>query len=287
MKENANEILSIVEYLTSNLTDKNIKTYYKNYLLKIANIYGTKSLNNFDGLKIVILSNPEDLNASGADLINNTLYINPKSSDFEYDLYHECEHIRTAHNPYKSNLCGTNKLGLGSTYLTALNEALTEISVVNLIKRQHKKSIAYTQTKLFVQKFFILLNIPENVLLTYYSNNPNKILELEKLIDNLIGEKGFFDRFEYFLQTYHDNHLNDLDNEIKNFSYIKNKPYGSLKSKQTIFAENILNNEIFDTLIKKLASIDVSKSEISKRLKKFEQLQLSIENHFTQTENEK
>ena len=245
--------------------DEKIKNIYDNYLKKAKEVYGELPSHCFS-TKLTFEECPDNPYASGADCEKNIIYINPSDKDIEWTIFHEMEHIRTAHSIGESQLTGfRSSLGvLGDGF----NEALTEISVRQLLGRDQDK-IGYYEVIILAKQFGAILGLDEKNLVKFYSKNGRD--ELSKLLKQQTGE----DCLENIIQAM-DNvqelHRLDLDKEFKENGKILQKPLGMTFSKSTqqarIHYKQILDNA-FSKIIRKG---DVSHDELVERYKQFIEL---------------
>lgn len=245
--------------------ENKIKQYFKQYLQRIKKIYGEIPQHCHE-TQVILGENPENHYASGADLEHNIIYLNPGDPDVEWTLYHEMEHIRTAHSINKTNYTGAY-MDMGEIVGKALTEAMTEISVENLLNRKQDK-IGYFEIIQLTRQIATLLNMDDLELLKYY--HKNGITELWQVCKNLNIRPKLLVDIIICLDNLNDSHIEDLDYEFSTYGKIENKPLGSFpsdKTKDLRFKFNSLKNELFDKIKENNCYNNATLYEVSHKFK--------------------
>lgn len=168
---------------------------------------------------------------SHADLINNIIVINKLYDvDLEWVIFHEMEHIRTANNIYKNMQTGVRGDGL-STELNSINEALTEISVAHLLKRNNfdKFQIGYLEIIFLTRQLGALIGLTDDIqMLKFYK--PNGYGELKNYSIKNLGCVNDFYYLKQTLENLHSRHLEDLHRECCKKGGVDNQPLGKYPS---------------------------------------------------------
>ncbi len=204
---------------------------------------------------------------SHADLINNSIVINKLNDfDLEWVIFHEMEHIRTANNIYKNMQTGVRGEGL-STELNSINEALTELSVAQLLKRNNydKFQIGYLEITFLTRQFGALIGLTDDSqLLKFYK--PNGYNELKKYSIRELDCENDFCYLKQILENLHLRHLEDLYRECSKKGGVDNQPLGKYPSLIT----KILRRNYQQSLVKLLKELKlnnkISKEEYLTRL---------------------
>ena len=211
---------------------------------------------------------------SDADCIKNEIRICLNDEDKEWAVFHELEHIRTAKNIYGSMVCGVMEeceLDVGGFLGTALNEAITDFSVRKLLKRDTNK-ISYAETKLFVKKICVMLNISENDLINAYNTkNPTIIQSYFKKLN--LNIKEYYDLLAN-LDLFHKYHIDDIINSVKNQNTNYVKKLKIINSTETIKYRRFLKLKINNILKSALKNKLISDSEFILRLNLINQLNI-------------
>lgn len=248
--------------------DKKFKQYLEDYFVRVEKIYGEVPKHCYE-TQVILGKNPEDAYASGADLQHNIIYLNPDDPDLEWTLYHEMEHIRTAHSINKTMASGVyletvdnEKGAIG----IALTEAMTEISVETLLNRNQEK-IGYYEIIQLTRQIAILMNLDDLGLLNYY--NKNGIVDLTILCAKLTGDSTIFLSLVICLDELEESHDDDLDYEFSTYGKIKNKlgSFPSEKTKDLRFKFNLLKNKLFDKIKESKCYNKATLREISNKYK--------------------
>lgn len=255
--------------------EKQIQEIYNNYLTRAKEVYGELPKHCYE-TKIVIGSNPDDHHASGASCIENKIYLNPESTNVEWVIFHEMEHIRLARNIGKDHTTGFYDLyeyktddGIKHGNGEAINEALTDISVEYLLGKEDTSLVAYYETIQLVKQLFALLGVNKEDIIKYCQPSGK-----DKFIADLKELTGYdlFISIDIQLSNVHDLHILDLDKEYNEFGAIKCKPLGLYCSNETLEARlkfQRLLETIISFMVKKLS---ISRQEITNRLKKMNEL---------------
>ncbi len=170
-----------------------------------------------------------------ADFLNNKIVINENYvDDLEWIIFHEMEHIRTASNIYNNMQTGLRGEGL-AIELDSINEAMTELSVAKMIKR-NKKDIydtSYIEIIFLTRQLGVLLGLlNDEQILKFYKANGYR--EFKYFIVNMLNNEGVFYHIQNVLECLHENHLKDLKREYNKNVIVKFHPLGKEPSLITI-----------------------------------------------------
>lgn len=197
------------------------------YIELVEERYGELPKHIYD-TRIGIIRN-RNLEFHHANLLTNTIGINIYcTNDLPWAIFHEMEHIRTANNIYHTMECGVRKSGKDDWILEPIDEAMTEISVANLLGRNtiDRKDYGYIETVMLCRQLFALLGLKtDEQVLNHYKANGYK--DFKDLVVNTLGNEDIFYNLDSTLSTFHDRHLYDLFKEEEKFNGIKNVPLGS------------------------------------------------------------
>lgn len=204
---------------------------------------------------------------SHADLINNSIVINKLSHiDLEWVIFHEMEHIRTANNIYNNMQTGVRGEGL-STELNSINEALTELSVAQLLKRNtyDKFQIGYLEIIFLTRQFCALIGLTDDIqMLKFYKSNGYS--ELKKYSTKSLGCVNDFCYLKQILENLHSRHLEDLYRECSKKGGVDNLPLGKYPSLITRILRRNYQRDIVKLLKTLKFNNKISNEEYIKRL---------------------
>ena len=221
---------------------------------------------------------------SGANCVYNVCYINPKSIDPEASVFHEMEHIRTAHMPYDNPvLVGIVEYSFEKNeYLgEALNEALTEISVEILLGRK-SKPYAHFETTVLAKQIGAVLGFTNDQLLKFYTKGGriNFIQAFANLVCEQIRESssgfrfgviGSFEELELIHGSLHRAHLDDMNKEHEKYGKIT-EPLGICPSEQTTELRKLFQGGLMNRLKQGLENRVISQDEFDKRTQRVSEL---------------
>lgn len=252
--------------------ENRINKIYQNYLTKAKEVYGELPKHCYE-TEFVIGANPTNELSSGADMINNKIYIHPdiinKNKDLEWTIFHEMEHIRLnrhLENSQENGFFYVYKYGTG----VALNEGITEISVINLLNRHKLNSYGYYETIQLTRQIFALLGLDDKGIIKYCTLNGR-----EKFINDFkeLTGRDVFVILDTGLQSVHDNHVDDINKEYLEFGEIKVKPLGMYCSEITQASRITFRNMVLENIINFIdENGKISKEELNKRVQKLEEL---------------
>lgn len=204
--------------------------------------------------------------ASTAICSENKVIINKQDPDFFWTFCHEMEHIRTAQSINKDNSTGltSNERIEGTNFFagTAMNEALTEISVETMLNRKQDK-IGYFESIQLVRQLGAALGKGDKELLRYYHKEGQK--DLQEEISLLTGDKELFENLRNTLDNLQLYHIEDIFYERKkNNGYIC-KPLGKFPSTETRYFRKQYENYVYSILDKLRDNNQISAKEYNER----------------------
>lgn len=255
------------------------KKFYKSYLTKAEETYG-KLPEYCYKTQFKLVDDKDELmaNVSGADLIENCIYVNPNVSDLEWLIYHEMEHIRNA-----TNLGKTQETGFyvkpdyeKDDYVgECINEALTEISVEHLLGRS-QKLVGYYEAIAVTRQLSACLGLSEEELLEYYDVDGRE--RLSYVLNNMVGSDTYFEELDDMLEHLHQYHMDDMNKEFYEFGAITKSPLGIYESDNTKFYRSIVQRKLVDGMKWAVKNGNISEEEYNKRLEKFNEISPYIQN---------
>lgn len=260
--------------ITEQYFNENIKLIHENYLKRVKEVYGDVP-DYLTKTKFVFGCSPTNEFASGADPRNNTIYINPETQNLEWDIFHESEHLRTAHKMYGGEhdvYCGTRinvVLHNDEIDSNATNEAMTEISVHKLLQAKKGLAVGYVETEQYLKQLMAVIGNNEQDLLKFYTNDERSFYNLFDKVSLLLG-KDITDLYFYILEKHYENHISDIAIEWNKNHYIDNKPLGSKPNPATVNYRDIMK-QIFDLMFKRIKET-ISEEEFENRIKLFNSL---------------
>lgn len=246
-----------------------IKEIYNSYLILAKEKYGTLPQQLYK-TTILLEVAPNDASSSAAYFKNNVCYINPKSVDIEWTIFHELEHIRLIHSQDSlSGVLGFREDKGGYLAGVALNEALTNISVKDLLKRE-TKLVGYSETVILGKQIGTLLGYNDKEILAFYTKKGRQ--SIKKEFAKLTGKENSYESLEQVFDLLHIVHLQDLEYEFAEHEKILNSPLGSNPSSYTISLRKLFYHGLVNRLKQGVHNNSITKQEFAERLEKINEL---------------
>ena len=263
------------------------KKYYQEYIARAEEYYEEVPEHCFHSqIKLVDESDEELANSSGADLIENCIYVNPNTSDLEWLIYHEMEHVRCALNIGKTHSTGLyivdkNENGETVTSGESINEGVVELAVEELLGRK-QELVGYYESTAIVSQIGAALGMNDKEFIDNCNDEDGREY-IKYTINGHIGDERnkFFDELACIIDALHYYHMLDMEKEYEEFGEITVKPLGKYESDQTKKYRKLVQERIKEIPLFAKRCGNISEDEYNRRIEK-----INVLSPYTQNQSE-